>query len=78
MIISRLIANCVKIACRIIRSQILPGTSAAWWVAGGKPPSKLGTASWRWRGPKLDVGQCRLKAGTPPSLRATSPFRGGF
>jgi Biotin carboxylase, N-terminal domain len=31
------------------RSKILPGTSAAWWVAGGRPPGKLGPAQ-RWRG----------------------------
>jgi hypothetical protein len=66
MIQSLLIANRGEIARPIIRTaKILPGTGR-------------GTASWRWRGPKLVIRQSRWSLGTPLSLRATPPQRGGF
>ena len=77
MITSLLFANRVEIACRIIRKQFLPGTSAAWWVAGGKPPGKLGTAplfSWgvvegQWQGAR-GAGLC---TGDFPSVSLRLP-----
>ena len=68
MIQSLLIANRGEIACRIIRTQILPGTGR-------------GTASWRWRGRSRSSTNLIFGASphpAPSSLRATSPFRGGF
>ena len=53
---------------RAQRDEFLPGTGR-------------GTAPWRWRGRlKLDsyVDDGALPNPAPPSLRATSPFRGGF
>ena len=68
MIKSLLIANRGEIACRIIRTPILPGTGrgTARSVVEG---SGEGACS-------LQV--CSLLIAAPPSLRATSPFRGGF
>ena len=43
-----------------------------------RPGTGRGTASRRWRGLELTIGMALPETGTPPSLRATSPFRGGF
>ncbi len=51
------------------KSKILPGTGAAWWVAGGKPPGKPGTTKW-WRGRLKQVSsfdKYALLYPTPPS-----------
>ena len=46
------------------------------WPPKFLPGTGRGTTKW-WRGPTSGT-PVWLIGGTPPSLRATSPFRGGF
>ena len=41
------------------------------------PETGRGTTKW-WRGPMSEQNSSVRHLGTPPSLCATSPFRGGF